>query len=153
MMILQYQISIKREGKMREKSKKNGNQIIMHPGSLKEFGYRLHESPALRRTALRKAAKKYGVPKLKEKLRGLKVLMTNRGNRMVIARDLTYLQGKGKKKREDKASAALTGVLIFVIFIVFVVAAVKMGILDTQYDNTDYDPSQVVKNVRLQVHE
>ena len=96
MMILQYQILERSE--MQKKNGKQKEEIIRHPGSLKKFGYELHESPALRRSALRKAGKEYGKTKLKEKLRGLKVLMKTRGNRMIIARDLTYIDGMRVKK-------------------------------------------------------
>jgi len=119
----------KMEKKGKETTATKRKAIIKHPGTLKVFGYQLHEPPADRRKALRKAVNKYGVMKVKAKLRGLKVLMKQKGNRMILARDLKYLDNRtGVKKGQDNGSAVITGVIVLIIFLVFVVAAVKIGL-------------------------
>ena len=114
------------DGKQKKIGKKKS--LFRRPGSLKVFGYALHEPPAERHSALRKAVRKYGAAKVKEKLRGLKMVMTKTGNRMRVARDLNYIRSKFKGGGGDKASATISAVVILIIFVVFVVAAVKLGL-------------------------
>lgn len=114
------------DGKQKEMGKRK--RLFKHPGSLKEFGYALHEPPAERHSALRKAVRKYGAAKVKEKLGGLKMVMGRAGNRMKVARDLNYIRSKFKTGGRDKGSATISAVVILIIFVIFVVAAVKMGL-------------------------
>jgi len=112
------------------KKKENGNRksLFKHPGSLKKFGYALHEPPAERHNALRKAVREYGTVKVKEKLRGLKMVMKKAGNRVRVARDLNYIKHQFKGGGRDNASATISAAVILVIFVIFVVAAVKLGL-------------------------
>lgn len=114
------------ERKEKETGKKRG--LFKHPGSLKVFGYALHEPSAERHSALRKAVKKYGAVKVKQKLMGLRMVMRKTGNRMKVARDLNYIRSKFKVGGRDNGSAAISAAAILIIFVIFVVAAVKLGL-------------------------
>ncbi|MBX8643899.1 MAG: hypothetical protein KIY12_04150 [Thermoplasmata archaeon] len=62
----------------------NSRDIIRKPGSLKKFGYSLKNDSKDRARALRKAAKFYGIPIVRQKLNGLRFLFSK--NRQYLPR-------------------------------------------------------------------
>lgn len=76
---------------MEQKTKK---PVIRHSKTIIKLGCRLHEPPSQRRSALRKGTMKFGIPKLMQKLRGLKMEMKQKGNSPLIPRDINCLKEK-----------------------------------------------------------
>jgi hypothetical protein len=68
---------------VKKTNKKNKEKVridIKHPGSLKKFGFHLHESIKKQKAALRKADRADGRAKVDEKLSALEVLDKHRKN-------------------------------------------------------------------------
>ena len=72
---------------------------VRHPGSLRRYGYNLHESESARRRALAKADRRYGPGKVDQKLDALNRFNSHHsGNRKKIREDLEWNE-KEKERR------------------------------------------------------
>jgi hypothetical protein len=85
----------RKKSKSRSKRSRRVSQSLKK-GSLKRYGYSVHDSKEDRRKSLKKAVKKYGYSSLIKKLNYVKVLSksTSPSNSKIYGQDIKYLQKK-----------------------------------------------------------
>ena len=76
---------------------------VKHPGSLRRYGYNLHESDSARRTALAKADRRYGPGKVDQKLDALNRFNSHHPtNKEKVRQDLIWNERRGRSGRHEE---------------------------------------------------
>ena len=76
---------------------------VRHPGSLRRYGYNLHESESARRRALAKADRRYGPGKVDQKLDALNRFNSHHpANREKVRQDLRFNEMRVRNGRHEE---------------------------------------------------
>lgn len=88
---------------------------IKHPGSLRKYGYNLHESESARRRALARADRRYRPGKVDQKLDALNRFNSHHStNRKKVKQDLKW----NEKPKEKRLRKGKHGEVVYVIWVV-----------------------------------